>query len=232
MSSIPTRRNLGVIGEKRDDPCPRAPELEIPQVCTKARSGIGRPSAETRSTATADSTPSVKTSQSTAIGPTVGCSMILWSSRWAPTTPDAHSSAKRGVAPVQCLDQSQEAFVVREAAGGPAQVGDDRGLRRVAGERGHWPLRQPRLLVAGREGVAGEVAQRQWCRRGVTEQGCPAAVPPDQLPVGGEYRDGGVTEPVEHAVHAGRDVVGDLAVRRSGESGEPVKVVAFGGSEL
>ena len=39
--------------------------------------------------------PSVRTSQSTATGPTAGCSTILWSSRCAPTTPDAHSSAER-----------------------------------------------------------------------------------------------------------------------------------------
>lgn len=63
--------------------------------------------------------------------------------------------------------------------------------------------------------------------RGIAEQGCPAFVPPDQAPVGGEDAYGGFAEAPQHPLHAGWYVVDDQSLLRRLEAGEPVEVIAL-----
>jgi hypothetical protein len=51
------------------------------------------------------------------------------------------------------------------------------------------------------------------------------------LPVRGEDCGGGLAEPVEQPMQAGREVVGDLADGRRSIPGQPIQVVALGVTE-
>jgi hypothetical protein len=79
----------------------------------------------------------------------------------------------------------------------------------------------------GREPGLDQVAVLGREHGRVTEQGRPAAIPPDQPPVGREHRDRRLAQPGEHALHSGRDVIVDGSVVRRLQAGQAVQVIAF-----
>ncbi len=98
----------------------------------------GGPGVVVMTTILSSESPSVSTSQSTVIGPTEGCSIVLWSSRCVATVPVAQVG-EPPAGRAQVVDQPRQACVLREAAGGAAQVGHHGGVDGLPVQFGHGP---------------------------------------------------------------------------------------------
>jgi hypothetical protein len=102
------------------------------------------------------------------------------------------------VAVEPAADQRGEPLVTGIPSRGTTQVGDDRTVGRLVVLRHDRPVSQ----AAGRVSVGREPGPDQVAALGreggrVTEQGRPAAIPPDQPPVGREHRDRRLAQPGE-----------------------------------
>ncbi len=134
---------------------------------------------------------------------------------------------------VECpADEPGQARVPRVPAGRLAQVGDERPVGGVGVLAHHRPAGEPLAIRRDGEPGADQVPGFRRESRRVAEQRRPAAVPPDQPPVGGEHRDGNVAKPGEDTLGARRNMVADHAVPRWLQPGETVQVVALGPGQL
>jgi hypothetical protein len=132
-----------------------------------------------------------------------------------------------GAAIQHASDQPGHALVARVTGRRAAQVSDHCAVGGLAVLGHHRPAGEPAGVASDPEARLHQVAVFGRHAGRVAEQCRPAAVPPDQLPVGREHRDRCITQASQHPLHARRDVVGDGAVLRRLQAGQPVQVIAL-----